>query len=180
MGYLTEMFGDNFKKQNKQMSEFNTARVLAKEGKVNDAIEILERIMYKDGLVIRGVGWPFILSDIYIKNKMYDKCWKYLDYLSVEHIASCDKIREIQAKILKIEKKFLDALAMKMAYLLYKYTSVGFKPTLEKVEKNLCPYMKNAKLLDKRTELIDLYSKHIALRPFNESVFRKEFISIVK
>ncbi len=67
-------------KQDQQMEDFRRAIQLADEGNVEEAISIAEKIMYEDGLLVRGVTWPFILLDLYIKNKMYNKCWKYLNF----------------------------------------------------------------------------------------------------
>lgn len=180
---MSDSFKDlnaNLKKQDKQIAEINKATTLEKEGKIDEAIGILERIMYKEGLLINGVKWPFILSEIYIKNKMYDKCWKYLSFIYTEFPTHHGKIREIQAKILKAEKKYLDALVMKMVSLLIKYTSVEFKLSQDKVEQELNVYIKNAKLLDKKNDLLALYNKHITFKKFNESLFRDEFKNIVQ
>lgn len=166
-------------KQDKQFFEFNKARTLAKEGMIEEAISILEKIMYEEGLILNGVTWPFVLSEIYLKNKMYDKCWKYLNFIYSEFPIHHGKVREIQAKILNAEKKFIDALVMKMIALLIKYTSVEFKPAQDKVEQELINYIKKAKLIDKKNDLLTLYNKHITLGKFNESLFRDEFKDIV-
>lgn len=162
------------KKQDKQCAAMRSAKELAENGKAKQAISILEKIMYQDGLVVRGVTWPFILADIYYKNNMRDECWKYLVFLSTQFPAVIDKTRAMQAKILKKERKYIDALALKMSSMLYRYTKVSCKPSLEKVEKELAVFIKAAKLNHKKSDILELYNRHIKCE-FKELVFRKDF-----
>ncbi len=73
---------------------------------------------------------------------MYDKCWKYLNFISSKNIGQPQKIRDYQAKISKKEQRPLDTLFSKMSSLLHKYTVVEFKPEVDKIEKDLDPFLK--------------------------------------
>jgi hypothetical protein len=171
---------EKLKKQDQQINEFNKAESLESEGKINEVIKILEKIMYENGLIVNGVKWPFILADIYYKNKMYDKCWKYLNFIHSENIGEFHKIRDYQVKISKEENRPLDALDLKISSLLWKYTSVKFKPSFEKVEETLLPFIKKANLLEKKTEIINLYKKYINNEIFDEVACRKDFKELIK
>ncbi len=46
---------DIIKKQDAQFELFNKAKALVADGEIEKAIDILEQIMYKDGLLIKGV-----------------------------------------------------------------------------------------------------------------------------
>lgn len=166
---------DILKKQDAQFELFNKAKSFAANGEIDKGIDILERIMYKDGLLINGVKWPFILADIYYKNSMYDKCWRYLNFLSSKNIGQPQKIRDYQAKISKKEQRPLDALYSKMSCLLHKYTTVEFKPEIEKVEKDLSPFLKKAGMIGRENDFITLYGSYVSISPFNEASFRDDF-----
>jgi tetratricopeptide (TPR) repeat protein len=168
---------DELKKQDKQYASMRKAKELADNGEVKEAICILEKIMYKDGMVVRGVTWPFILADIYYRNNMLDDCWKYLNFLFTEFPNVQDKTRAMQAKILKKEKKYIDGLVMKMSSMLIRYTKVSYKPSQEKINKELNAFIKKAKLEDKRSDILALYNKHVKNK-FDEIVFRNEFKKI--
>ena len=95
------------KQQDKQYTRFQKAIALNEKGKISEAIEILESIMYKEGLIVVGVTWPFVLSNIYYKNKMYDECLRYLDFIKVDPKINKGKIKELQAKIFKYKDKHI-------------------------------------------------------------------------
>ena len=170
----------NFQKlQDKQYEEFRKAQELAEESKTDKAIEILEKIFYKDGYVGRG-AWPLMLPNIYMKNKMYDKCWKYLNFISAKKIGRQDIIRDLQAKIHKAENRPLDALLAKMACLLLRHVYYKYEPPLEEVDRKLKAYIKKANLNDNKNYLMELYSKYIKYDIFDEIAFTDEFKKIVK
>lgn len=166
---------DFLKKQDAQFELFNKAKALASDGEVDKSINILEKIMYKDGLLLNGVKWPFVLADLYYKNGMYDKCWKYLNFLSSKNIGQPQKIRDYQAKISKKEQRPLDALYSKMSSLLHKYRVVEFKPDSEKLKNDLIPFIKKAGMIGREKDFIELYNTYIISSPFNETSFREDF-----
>ncbi len=66
------------------------------------------------------------LAELYIKNKQNDKAWGYLNSLLLSHRDITHKIRFLQCKILKKEKRYIDAMQMLMLGYLFKsqYTTV--------------------------------------------------------
>jgi len=170
------------KKQDEQYSALRRAQQLGEEGKIDEAINIAEKIVYEEGLVVRGVTWPFILSDLYLKRNMNDKCWKYFNYLLTHHPQMHDmqdKFDEVRVKILKQEGRHLDALATKMRAILFKYSKVEFKPTAEKIDKDLSSFINRANLIDKKAELLSLVNKHLQVKPCNFANFHDELKVII-
>lgn len=167
-------------KQDQQIEDFSKAETLAKEGSVDEAIKIIERIMHDEGLVVNGVRWPFVLSDIYIQQKMYDKGFKYLSFVYENFPDSRARARVDQARILKAEKRHLDALAMQMTGLLITNTERGYKAPYETIEKSLKTFIKNAELVDHSEDLMKLYFNHMNKDRFSEVDFRQELKSFLK
>ena len=60
------------------------------------------------------VSWNLRLADYYILAGMRDKAWGYLIFLLLHDYAPRNRIRLYQAKVLKKEKKYLDAVEMYM------------------------------------------------------------------
>ena len=60
------------------------------------------------------------LAELYIKNNQNDKAWDYLNSILLSHIDLTHKIRFLQCKILKKEKRFVDAMIMLMMGHLFK------------------------------------------------------------
>lgn len=177
---IFKQLNEQLKEQDSQIEAFNKAKQLAAEGKAAEAISIVEKIMYEEGLLIIGVTWPFILSDLYLKNNMNNECWKYLNYIVPKYPEMQDKIDEVRVKILKKEGKHLDAMATKMRAILFKHSKVEFKPTEEKIEKDLTPFIKRANMIDKKAELLSLMNKHLEVGSFGGTKFRDELKIIVK
>lgn len=176
-------------KQDNQIEALIKAEQLAKEGRVEEAIAIAEKIMYEDGLVVRGAKWPFILSDIYLSNNMNDECWKYLNFLSIQSLDIQDKIDEIRAGILRNEGKHLEALVDKMTAGLYKYSWQIEKPENEKVMKAFRSFIIEADLIEKEDDLLILFFKYLPSIKYGPNVkikipdlkaFRDDFRKIIK
>ena len=67
------------------------------------------------------------LAELYIKNNQNDKAWSYLNSILLSHMDLTHKIRFLQCKILKKEKKYVDAMIMLMMGHLFKsQISSGF------------------------------------------------------
>ena len=60
------------------------------------------------------------LAELYIKNNQNDKAWGYLNSILLSHIDLTHKIRFLQCKILKKEKRYIDAMIMLMMGYLFK------------------------------------------------------------
>jgi len=170
-----------------QIEALRKAEQVAAEGKTAEAISIAEKIMYEEGLLVKGVSWPLILANLYLTNNMTDNCWKYLDFITSKHPDMQEKISEIRVKILKKEGKHLDALYWKIQAILFKYSKVEFKPhrfaflsTEEKVEKDLKPLIKKAAVVEKESEILSLVNKHLEDGSFDAKMLLAEFKTIIK
>lgn len=95
------------------------------DGDINKCIKIYEDIL------LRGTSWNsfnycMTLANLYFKSKQYDKAWGFLNWtqLHFSYLPSHTdymmvKIRYLQFKILKSEKRYLDALEMLLFSYLY-------------------------------------------------------------
>lgn len=132
----------NLKKQDEQFEEMQKAQVFIKEKEYDEAINILERIMYKEGLVVNGVTWPMLLADAYYKAGRNDDCWKYLNFLSTNFPESGKKIVDLRMKISKKEKRWNDALYNACLILIDNFV----EPSQAMIDKKIDPILKNIKL----------------------------------
>lgn len=95
------------------------------DGDINKCIKIYEDIL------LRGTSWNsfnycMTLANLYYKSNQYDKAWGFLNwtqlhfsYLPSQMDYMMAKIRFLQFKILKSEKRYLDALEMLLLSYLY-------------------------------------------------------------
>ena len=90
--------------QDKQLQAAQKAEAEYKETKdANKLVEFWEGLS-NEGILLRGVSWPFKLTDAYYKAKRYDDAWRELNKL-VMNPDTRKKARQWQIKILKKEKK---------------------------------------------------------------------------
>ena len=139
------------KKADDQINRINIETQLSKEtGDDTNLIKVYEDILLKEGICFVGNSHVIKLAELYYKTEQMDKAWGYLNNLVVgnKHADMMDKIKDVQVKILKKEKKYLDALIFQMAALFYQ-NSYGIKPTDKKVESKLSSLVKKCELEDK-------------------------------
>lgn len=137
---------DRNKKGDEQLDRITKETQLSKEtGNIDNLIKVYEQILLKEGLCFNGKGYYINLAELYYKTGQRDKAWGYLNKIGIKHHDLMDKIREFQVKILKKEKKYIDALLFQMGALFYE-VSKDYKPSEEKVEKKLFPLVKKCKL----------------------------------
>ena len=122
-------------KQDKQFKILEKAKNEIEYGNIEEGISIIEDITYnKGGIIIPGVSWPMYLAEVLYKNKMYDRCWKYLNHISLTHLDCLPKIKNMQSKICTKEKKYKDAFVFSVMSVVYTYQNSSFKPTLEVIK----------------------------------------------
>ncbi|NLA23813.1 MAG: hypothetical protein GX879_02495 [Bacteroidales bacterium] len=168
---------DRLKKQDIQFERMKNAQTLIQEEKYDEAISILEHIMFKEGLVVNGVSWPFILADAYYKSKSFDKCWQYLQFLEDKFPIHNSKIHSFRAKVRKKEKGWHDALYYTILSLTYNYATLSETA----IEKELTPLL-NKINLDIKDEILTLLKFAIETKKdgrANEIEIRKVFKEIV-
>jgi len=148
--YITPL-NDHNKKGDEQLDRILKETQLSKEsGDLNNLIKVYEDILLKEGLCFNGKGYYINLAELYLKNGQNDKAWGYLIKLGTgnKHHDIMDKIKYVQSKILKKEKKYVDALIFQLAALFYELDK-GLKPTDKKIESTLYGLVKKCKLESK-------------------------------
>lgn len=89
--------------------------------KIDDLINAYEYVLLEAKPPIKNMRTlPISLAELYRKNNQNDKAWGYLNSLLLTHPELLDKIRFEQCKILKSEKKYIEAMEMLMCGYLYK------------------------------------------------------------
>lgn len=93
------------KRQDRQLAAIQKAEAEYKStGNLDKLIKFWEHLLATDGILIRGVGWPFKIVEVYYKAKRYDDAWRVLNNLVLD--PNCyKKARQWQIKVLKKEKK---------------------------------------------------------------------------
>lgn len=92
-----------------------------KDKKVDDLIKAYEYVLLEANPPIKNMrSLPISLAELYRRNNQNDKAWGYLNSLLLTHSELLDKIRFEQCKILKSEKKYIEAMEMLMCGYLYK------------------------------------------------------------
>lgn len=108
--------------QDHLISTVQKARAQYEEDKrIDDLIKSYEYVLIEANPPIKNMRTlPISLAELYRKNKENNKAWGYLNSLLLTHPDLLDKIRFEQCKILKSEKKYIEAMEMLMLSYLYK------------------------------------------------------------
>lgn len=81
------------------------------DGDIDRAILEYEKVMIEaDPPLMNAQSHALFLADLYIKKGLNDKAWGYLNMLQHEKLCPVSHVRAQQARILKKEKKHLDAI----------------------------------------------------------------------
>lgn len=141
-------------KQEKQFKVLEKAKKEIENGNLEEGISIIEDITYnKGGIIFPGVSWPMYLAEVLYKNKMYDRCWKYLNHISLTHLDCLPKIKTMQSKICTKEKKYKDAFVFSVMSVVYTYQNSTFKPTLEVIKIKMDKKMTKVNLIISKDEV---------------------------
>ena len=150
------------KRQDKQLKILEQARKKIETGNLEEGIAIIEDITYNQGgIIFPGISWPMYLADVLYKNKMYDRCWKYLNYISLTHLDCLPKIKKLQSKICSKEKKYNDAFYFYIMSVVYSYQGSSFKPTMEIIEMKMNKNMSKVKIKISNEELFQRILNYI-------------------
>lgn len=108
--------------QDQLIAMVQAAREKYQEDKrLDDIIRTYEYVLLEANPPIKNMrSLPISLAELYRKNNQNDKAWGYLNSLLLTHPDLLDKIRFEQCKILKSEKKYIDAMEMLICGYLYK------------------------------------------------------------
>lgn len=84
------------------------------DGDIDSLLSVYQKIFFDSGIELHSQTKAFYPVEICIKNGWNDKAWAYLNRLLSLSDIPVSKIRFYQGKILKKEKKYLDAVEMYM------------------------------------------------------------------
>lgn len=115
----TAALNERLKQQDELIAIVCTAREKYKsDGDIESAIASYEKAMIEADPPLRNAqSHAIFLAELYIKNGQNDKAWGYLNMLHSKDLCPLSKIRKEQAKILKKEKKHIQAIE----YILLEY-----------------------------------------------------------
>lgn len=104
-------------------------------GDIDSLLSVYQKIFFDSGIELHSQTKAFYPVEICIKNGWNDKAWAYLNRLLSLSDIPVSKIRFYQGKILKKEKKYLDAIEMYMfGYLAKSQWNNTFQPDMFKKE----------------------------------------------
>lgn len=150
-------------------------------GRIEDAIAAYERVLVDEEAKYPGLTHRFFLADLYIKAKMYDKAWGYLNSMLISERDSTYKVRMLQVRVLKNENKYLQAMEMLLRGYYFKEKNQG--------ELNKDSFIKESKTIANKlcwsqTEIEQLFgmlSDHVRVTGYDEEklikLFREKFNS---
>lgn len=171
---IIEPLNVRLKKGDEQLDRILKETQLSKEtGDIDNLIKVYEEILLKEGLCFNGKGYRINLAELYCKNGQNDKAWGYLNRIASEYPDMMDKIRDAQAKILKKEKKYTDALLFQLGALFYEIDK-NYRPSEEKIEKKLCGLIKKCKMESKYNSI-----KSLIFSSTNEIDLRNNFKELI-
>ena len=139
---------------------------LAQDGSLDDQIKSYENAFLLSDPPLASTTHELKLAELYIKAEMYDKAWRYLNKLYNQYIGTAEpiwKVRDLQAKVLKHEKKYDQAIEM---YLL-KYVEKGrdFETQEKMIIKDLKPCATKLSWDESRMiQLMSLIEKYLKSR----------------
>jgi tetratricopeptide (TPR) repeat protein len=158
------------KKGDEQLDRIIKETQLSKETEnFDNLIKLYEDILLKEGLCFNGKSYYINLAELYFKIGQTDKAWGYLNKIGIKHPDLMGKIRELQVKILKKEKKYTHALLFQLGELFYEINK-DYRPSEEKINSKLCGLVKKCKLENKYDSI-----KSLIFSSANEIDLRNNF-----
>lgn len=171
MGYRDTK--DRLDYQNSLLDKVNRANEQYKDD-INKLIEVYEFAFYKSDPPCAS-SQNLKLVDMYLKTNQNDKAWGYLNFLYAGNHAPKEKIRFLQAKILKKENKHIDAIEMfLLGYLKKSEWDNVFQKDM--FLKDIAPSANKLKWNDEKREyLAHLVEKSVKLRNYDENALADSF-----
>ncbi len=165
---------DSINYQNALLDRVNTAQQRYKQdGDLEAVIKELEFAFIKCNPPCRS-SQCFDLVDYYIKAGQNNKAWSYLNRLSMRKNAPMMHIRFAQARILKKEKKYADAVQMFMLGYLAKSNGQDFRK--DKFIKDIKSSANKLEWDDNTiTRLVNILEKQIKKKNYDEGALIEEY-----
>lgn len=179
---LVEQEKNQDKELNRHLELLTKSDELAKEGKLQEAIE-----MRKKGLSIKDVNFSFShykkLHTLLIKTNSYDEAWALSNELIIKFKDKMHQIRDIQRKQLSKEKKYLEAVYYGVSVILYetqnRYFLTGQINEID-YNKKLLPLLKKSNKEDKFEDIVELIDRTIKkINKFDEAKLRVKLKEIL-
>ena len=171
MGYRDRK--DRLDYQNSLIDKVNEANEQYKDD-INKLIEVYEFAFYKSDPPCAS-SQNLKLVDMYLKTNQNDNAWGYLNFLYAGNHAPKEKIRFLQAKILKKENKHIDAIEM---FMLGHLKNSEWNNTFQKdiFLKDIAPSANKLKWnSEKREYLAYLVENSVKQRKYGESALSNAF-----
>lgn len=83
-----------------------------KDGDIDSYITAYEKVLLESNPPLASTSNTLYLAELYIKTEQFNKAWGYLNSLIGTDRAPLNKIRHEQSRILKKEKKHIEAIEM--------------------------------------------------------------------
>ena len=146
---------------------------------INKVISVYEQALITSNPPLRSDAHTMYLADLYIKSGQNDKAWGYLNSILISHIRLTGKIRYAQCKILKKEKKYVDAMQMLMlSYLFNSKMNDDFRETA--FVKDATPIANKLKWdSDKIDILTQIISNQVKRKNYDEGTLIKSFKKVL-
>lgn len=168
---------DDLEYQDKLLSFVWQAREQYKsDGDINKLIAAYEYAMIEAKPPLKNAqSHTMYLAELYIKNNQNDKAWDYLNSILLSHIDLTHKIRFLQCKILKKEKRYVDAMIMLMMGYLFK-AKISSSFAKDTFIKDATPIAKKLGLENSNIEyLAYLIENQIKHRNYDDQVLRENY-----
>lgn len=161
--------------QGKLLSQVNAAREqYKKDGDLSAVIRVYEFAFVESDPPCKS-SQCYNLIDYYLKAGMNDKAWAYLNKMLIQNNPQLEKIRMYQAKILKKEKKWIDAIQM---YMLEYLSKAEWKNQFDKEMfiKDIRSSINKLNWTDEdMAKLSSMIEKQVIKKDFSEAKIIKEY-----
>lgn len=178
-------FLGNYKKADSQFNRMSKAISEAEKGNYNYAIETYKKIIFDEKLGFIGDSHLMRLIDFCYKTQKYDEAWKYLQEYKMMYPHLMYKLINYEIKILKKEKKYVEAIRFLPRLYLYD-TNSFFKDNFDnkdKFEKEARTILKKttSKEIDKNIQYLEyLISNFINDKEYDISLLDKYVRDFIK
>ena len=178
MGYRDKK--DRLDYQNALLERLNNARDAYKKDKNTEKlISVYEDVLIKAKPALISDSAHVSLAELYIQHRSHDQAWGYLNRLLVDGNAPTEKIRFMQAKILKKESKHEQAIEMYVLGYIDKASKLhemNYTFQRDMFLKDIGPSANKLKWGDKeRKHLADMLDAQIKARNYDEGVILSKY-----
>ncbi len=156
--------------QNELLSKVLAAKEKYKtDNDVYAAIAVYEQALIYSDPPLHSNSHTMFLANLYIQAEEYDKAWAYLNKLLLTNVGLTYKIRKEQCRILKKEKKYIDAMLMlALSYLADSKWSNSFR--VDAFVKEAAPIAKKLNWSNETIEqLASCIQSHVNEKDYDES-----------